>query len=570
MNCYVAFAAVLVLVSAANGHERVWTDSTGNHRTSADFIDLAKDTVSLRTADGKVITVAISALSERDRTLLTAISKGRELADPSTPTGTTELFKSFVEAVSNLEELDRKFLIENIKARDTLLEKSRRSLDGPADQSALAARSIAIIFPEHRDEMVKFLTTALLEVRSRTSSRTASEARFAAALDSLVPNGSKIAIENAKKESENRIAIQRAAEKARQAAAKAAVEAEATFIANATVDLTNAIDFPEDYLNKDIYVDRAELSDKGNWTRLPEAQLYIVGLSKEGKSSNTYGLVSDKLNFVLQDQWGRSIDVSYQKELGVNVKCHVMKLKANGSWYYVARIYEIAYKQATENFRERVEKAAFGGVEGREAFKAWYKSLDRKLHDETFRPASNQQDTVPDNRSESPAFEGDLLPYISLADHVKSGIVTKTENSITLDSQSVLSIPFKASRNYELEIKFVRTVGADSLIGLLPAGDGHFNFGLSQDNGKQHTINGASHSPGHIKNGTVYTVRIVVKMEGQDAHVQMLLNGNKVVDTRFSNLAVDKEWAGIQTGWIPAIKSQNATYEIKAINLKPL
>ncbi|HVA45031.1 MAG TPA: FlgO family outer membrane protein [Pirellulales bacterium] len=170
-----------------------------------------------------------------------------------------------------------------------------------------------------------------------------------------------------------------------------------------------------------------------------------------------------------------------------------------------------------------------------------------------------------------PSSGGDLLSRIDLAVHAHSGNVKASGKSVIVGPQSALSIPpFSSSGDYELEIGFVRTGGSDALVGALPIGNGHFNFGLSSEYGRQHNLMSAAHQPGSLQNGRHYTLRLRVKHKGGSGDVEMFLDGESIVKTQFAISPADREWAGIQPGWIPAIKSQNATYEIQSITLKRL
>ena len=170
-----------------------------------------------------------------------------------------------------------------------------------------------------------------------------------------------------------------------------------------------------------------------------------------------------------------------------------------------------------------------------------------------------------------PVTGGDLLSRIDLAMHAHSSHVKASGKTVIVGPQSALSIPpFSSSRDYELEIGFVRTSGSDALVGALPIGNGHFSFALSGEYGRQHAIMGAAHQPGNLQNGKHYTLRLRVRQKGDSAAIEMLIDGESIIKTQLAISPIDREWAGIQPGWIPAIKSQNATYEIQSITLKPL
>jgi hypothetical protein len=170
-----------------------------------------------------------------------------------------------------------------------------------------------------------------------------------------------------------------------------------------------------------------------------------------------------------------------------------------------------------------------------------------------------------------PPSAGDLLSRIDLATHARSGNIKAVGKSVIVDSQSVLSIPpFSSTGNYQIEISFVRTSGSDALVVALPIGEGHFNLGLSSEFGRQHNLMSAAHQPGNLENGKHYTLRLRVKQKGRNGDVEMLLNGESIMRTQFAIAPADRDWAGIQPAWIPALKSQNATYEIQSITLKRL
>jgi hypothetical protein len=67
-------AACFVVPIAAMGEIRVWKSSTGAHEIRAEFVTTDGESVTLRTEDGKQITVALDKLSQADRDFASSAS----------------------------------------------------------------------------------------------------------------------------------------------------------------------------------------------------------------------------------------------------------------------------------------------------------------------------------------------------------------------------------------------------------------------------------------------------------------------------------------------------------------
>lgn len=180
-------------------------------------------------------------------------------------------------------------------------------------------------------------------------------------------------------------------------------------------------------------------------------------------------------------------------------------------------------------------------------------------------------DVIDDGVTARLPASGDLLSRIDLAAHAHSINVKASGKSVVIGPQSALSIPpFSSTRDYELEIGFVRSSGSEALVDTLPIGTGHFNFALSGGYGRQHAIMGAAHKPGRLQNGKHSSLRLRLKHKGASGDVEMELDGQTIIKTQIPISRAESEWAGIQPSWIPAIKSQNATYEIESITARRL
>ena len=56
--------------SGTKGRLRTWIDSTGKHRVKARLVEKSESQVTLKTTEGKVVTLPISKLSSRDKKYL--------------------------------------------------------------------------------------------------------------------------------------------------------------------------------------------------------------------------------------------------------------------------------------------------------------------------------------------------------------------------------------------------------------------------------------------------------------------------------------------------------------------
>ena len=87
-NLLLAVGLALTLVAAAAAKERVWTDTAGRTMT-AEFVRESDGDVTLLRA-GKLVTVKLASLSERDQQAVRDLAAGKEVADDPAPAPAAE------------------------------------------------------------------------------------------------------------------------------------------------------------------------------------------------------------------------------------------------------------------------------------------------------------------------------------------------------------------------------------------------------------------------------------------------------------------------------------------------
>ncbi|HEY1064707.1 MAG TPA: hypothetical protein VGE52_01295, partial [Pirellulales bacterium] len=91
----------------------------------------------------------------------------------------------------------------------------------------------------------------------------------------------------------------------------------------------------------------------------------------------------------------------------------------------------------------------------------------------------------------------------------------------------------------DLEVKFVRRDGDDTISVGVPVGDRHVNIALSAERGRAHAIytvdgkgadnNPASVKPGALVNGREYTLDVKVVPNGDRAQIEVQLDGRRLI-----------------------------------------
>ena len=139
-------------------------------------------------------------------------------------------------------------------------------------------------------------------------------------------------------------------------------------------------------------------------------------------------------------------------------------------------------------------------------------------------------------------FFSDLLPLIDPAKDMLNGTWQRQGSALALTSpteEAYLRVPVIPQGNYEVQVRFVRTSGDDTVTVVLPVGSarialclshGHGKAsGLDQINGVGATKHESSARPGTLINGQEYLVGVKVLAEGRHARIETTLDGKPLM-----------------------------------------
>ncbi len=131
----------------------------------------------------------------------------------------------------------------------------------------------------------------------------------------------------------------------------------------------------------------------------------------------------------------------------------------------------------------------------------------------------------------------DLLQYVDTQRDTEAGTWTLNEGVLQSSGTVLerLGVPVTIDGGYELSVEFTRTSGDDAVAILFPAGEGAALFHLDawKDYGGITDVAGIEGSSpnnitsrlGLLENGRIYEVTLRVELEGENAHVRVLLDG---------------------------------------------
>jgi hypothetical protein len=143
-----------------------------------------------------------------------------------------------------------------------------------------------------------------------------------------------------------------------------------------------------------------------------------------------------------------------------------------------------------------------------------------------------------------PSARGQWIDLLRLADPARDAVNGKwarVGETLTLAPSwnGRIMIPVAPLGSYELQVKFVRVTGRESVDIILPVGSagvaavlsgwGGSASGLTTVNGRPAADNETKVSPGQLENGREYTAGIQVKVERDQAVIAMDLNGRPYI-----------------------------------------
>ena len=138
----------------------------------------------------------------------------------------------------------------------------------------------------------------------------------------------------------------------------------------------------------------------------------------------------------------------------------------------------------------------------------------------------------------------DLLPLVALPTDVVKGDWVREGNSLALTAtrrreESRIQIPLALPGSYELQVRFVRTSGRDTVVFTLPVASTDGGLFLSARNGVAHGLsnvndktamdNGTAIAPGTLENGREYALEIKVIVQGDQVSIDSTLDGKPCV-----------------------------------------
>jgi len=159
--------------------------------------------------------------------------------------------------------------------------------------------------------------------------------------------------------------------------------------------------------------------------------------------------------------------------------------------------------------------------------------------------------TVPTGETIKPGQWVDLLPLVDPAKDAVKGKWTRRDGGLAVTSRTDgqrTVIPVAVTGSYELEVVLVRTEGKDNVAILIPVGTGKVAVSLNAWYKKARLEcvygkpdNATEVEVGALENGRPYAVRISVLAQGNNARVDVSLNGKQVI-----------KWQGPQSALSPS------------------
>ena len=148
-------------------------------------------------------------------------------------------------------------------------------------------------------------------------------------------------------------------------------------------------------------------------------------------------------------------------------------------------------------------------------------------------------------------------------------------------AEAKIVIPVAPQGNYELEAKFVRLSGTDTVGFILPVGARGVTLlmsawrgratGLGDVNGKQAGSNETSVKPHTLENGHEYQLNVKIAVTASQAHVTVTLDGKPLIDWKGPESALSHQggWGPPRPGFL-AVGFSNSTGVFNSIRLKML
>ncbi len=149
----------------------------------------------------------------------------------------------------------------------------------------------------------------------------------------------------------------------------------------------------------------------------------------------------------------------------------------------------------------------------------------------------------------------DLVPRVDPAKDAVNGTWERQGDSLANTGGGdarTLMLPVEVTGSYELEVRFARTAGRDSVDVILPVGSAQpllvlsgilgVAHGLEFINGKNCADNETSVKPGALQNNRVYSLHIRVSLEKDLAQVQAELDGSPLISWRGPVSAFSSTW----------------------------
>ena len=176
----------------------------------------------------------------------------------------------------------------------------------------------------------------------------------------------------------------------------------------------------------------------------------------------------------------------------------------------------------------------------------------------------------------------ELLPHVDPAKDTLAGTWTMEGGQLVLSpsGQAKLMLPVAPAGSYELEVRFARVTGNDSLALMLPVGSRLVGLFVSALGGQSHDlgkVRGAGPydkiavSPGTLENNRPYTVSARVLVRGDQASVETRLDGASLINWQgpWSDLSPWPSWQLPDSGAL-GLGAAHGRYVVESMRLKML
>jgi len=181
-----------------------------------------------------------------------------------------------------------------------------------------------------------------------------------------------------------------------------------------------------------------------------------------------------------------------------------------------------------------------------------------------------------------PGKWAELLPHVDPAKDTLAGTCTMEGGRLVLSAsqEAKLMLPVAPAGSYELEVRFARVTGNDSLVIMLPVGSRLVGLFVSALGGQSHDLGqvrgGGPYdkiavSPGTLENNKPYTVSARVMVRGDQASIETRLDGASLIKWQgpWSDLSPWPDWQLPDSGAL-GLGAARGRYVVESVRLRML